>query len=195
MRTITAAFFNANNNGINSSSMVREQRNRTRRYWIDNQTSGNINKNATMARIECERDICEEELCRLRSALEDLLASMGSRDFENRRRQTFHKPRSMVAKMANLIGMSIICVLAHCHPLNIWKDVMLVIHVMINQNNEWPVIISLHQNLKSLSPITTVGEKKNPIHNRAIWAIRSSLWHIRFSAFNVSACYSNCKQT
>jgi len=98
MKTISTHLVR-NNNGFNQSIP-------TRYYQSYKQVPGNINRNATIAQVEYERNACEDELYRLRYGIENLLANHEQTDFIVQQQQRFRNVqnpfRTMTSNINNL---------------------------------------------------------------------------------------------
>ena len=105
MKTIST-YLNVNNNGINQSIIARKSHRNTKFHRNDNRAAGDINKNATIAQLKHQRDVCEEELYRLRYGIENLLSNDGQGDFniQQRSRLTNRKSsfQTIRSKISNL---------------------------------------------------------------------------------------------
>lgn len=88
MKTIST-HLNKYNHIINQLITTNNSYRNHKYYQNDNHASGDINRNATVAEAECQRDTCEEELYRLRFGMEQLLANNEYGDFKGRQRQRF----------------------------------------------------------------------------------------------------------
>ncbi|CAF0779158.1 unnamed protein product [Rotaria sordida] len=86
MKTISI-YLNQNNNGINQSITTKTLHRNFKYYQNYDLAAGDINRNATISQIEHERNICEEELYRLRYGIENLLANKEQRDFKIRQQK------------------------------------------------------------------------------------------------------------
>ena len=78
---------NRNNNGINHSAAAAA----TQKFYANDayergrgRHTGDINRNAAIDQVECERDACEEELYRLRYGIERLLGDHTPRAVKER---------------------------------------------------------------------------------------------------------------
>lgn len=73
-----------NNNGFNQSINTTKKSHKYHQNY--DQITENINRNATIAQLEYERNACEEELYRLRYGIENLLANNDQGDYKIQQR-------------------------------------------------------------------------------------------------------------
>lgn len=70
----------------------------------DDHGEHNLNKNATVAELEYQRDACEEELYRLRYGIEQLLASNDQSDFREQQQQRHRQMPNPMRSMSNRVN-------------------------------------------------------------------------------------------
>ncbi|CAF1265278.1 unnamed protein product [Rotaria sp. Silwood1] len=81
MKTISISL-SQNNHGINQSITTKTLHKNFKYYQNYDPAAGDSNRNATISQIEHERNVCEEELYRLRYGIENLLDNKEQGDFK-----------------------------------------------------------------------------------------------------------------
>ncbi|CAF3870897.1 unnamed protein product [Rotaria sp. Silwood2] len=119
MKTISI-HFSQNNNGVNQSITTKTLYKNFKYYQNYNPAAGDVNRNATISQIEHERNVCEEELYRLRYGIENLLANKEQGDFKMREHKDFkniENPfRTMITNICNLNNKKITSWINRCTP-------------------------------------------------------------------------------